>query len=420
MISLARAWQLLNDAAAPLASRTVPPNAACGCRLAEPVTAEADWPPADVSAMDGFAAKAADLARGAPLPVAFSVSAGVLPPALPAGSAARIFTGAVLPSGADVVVPQEEATIHPDGRVLLRESPAGTYVRRRGEVCRAGQVLAGAGTLVTPALLGVLAALAPRAVDILPRPRVAVLTTGDELLGLDAERTPGCIRDSNGPMLAALARQAGWDVRQTSRVNDEATAIRAALAELVEHTDLIITNGGVSVGARDHVPRVVTDLGGETLFHGVRIKPGKPTLIARVQTAWIVGLPGNPLSAFVGWHLFALPLGRRLAGQRRAFGHGCVKATLTQAARGDAERTLIAPALMTGTDTGCRVELLEWRGSHDLLALARSNAFALLDVGTAYAAGVAVPCIPACADGLVPGQTESASETTHPEAHIHG
>jgi molybdopterin molybdotransferase len=395
MLTLKAARVLLVKEIEPLPARCVPVPEARGDRLAESPRAALDWPEADVSVMDGYAARAVDLAAHEPLPVAFEVPTGQVPEPLPAGAIARIFTGACLPAGADAVVPQEEARMESDGRIRLPVVEAGRFVRHHGEVVRRGDVLAEAGEVLTPQLVGLLIATGPREVRVTPRPRIGILTTGSELRAPDEPLRPGSIYDSNGPMLRALAAEALLEADHGRRVTDDLQATRQAIKELTTQVDLLVTSGGVSVGDYDLVPQALQDLGAELLFHRVTVKPGKPILVARLHNCMVVGLPGNPASAFVGWRLFARPIAERLAGDSRAFDFAGSTATLLTPAVNRGDRTLLAPSRLSRTDVGMSISVLPWKGSHDLIAMARANALAIMDPGLEKKAGEMIEYIPA-------------------------
>ncbi|HHQ49421.1 MAG TPA: molybdopterin molybdenumtransferase MoeA, partial [Acidobacteria bacterium] len=339
MIDVDTARAALATEAAPLPPRSLPLAEALGRRLAASPLADVDLPPADVSAMDGYAARSGDLRDGTALAVAFEIPAGTVPPPLPPGAAARIFTGAPLPEGADTVVEQERARPAGDRAVLLPPVPPWTNVRRRGELFAAGEALARPGDRVTPQRLALLAAGGAPTVEVIPRPRVAVLTTGSELAAAGERPGPGRIRDSNGPLLDALVRSAGLAPPERDHALDERPVLRAALQHLLDRADLVITTGGVSVGDYDLVPAVVEELGGATIFHRVAQKPGKPVLAARLGSTWLIGLPGNPLAVVVGWRLYALPLLRALAGDPAPFEEDLLEARLTGPARNRGRRT---------------------------------------------------------------------------------
>lgn len=381
MLTLKEAQVRLREVVTSLPAQQIATSEAAGYRLAADVQASTAWPTDDVSIMDGYAARAAEIATLGTLPIAFEIPAGHCPDTLPSGCCARIFTGALLPKGADVVVPQEDAE-QTVGGVRLKPLEAGKFIRFRGEVSQAGAVLAEAGTLVTPQLLGLLVAVGPTVLGVIPRPRVAVLTTGAELLAPEAELEPGRIRDSNGPMLVALVQAAGMTCSGHQRVADSVEATVEALERACSNADLIVTNGGVSVGDYDLVPQAIERLGGELLFHRLAIRPGKPALVARLSSTWIVGLPGNPASAFVGWHLLARSLAQRLGGDPQAWQAQVVSARLEATVGNRGERTVLAPAALRYDDQTWLVRPLDWKGSHDILALARANALIEIEPGT--------------------------------------
>lgn len=390
---------IFEDARALLARRVEPLPAAprslisaLGCRLAAMAHAAVDYPAADVSAMDGYAV------RGAELPgefgVAFTAAAGGPPAPLPAAAAARIFTGASLPPGADTVVIQEVAEARPDGRVRLPATTPGANVRRRGEVFARGAVVATAGELLTPARLALLAAAGVAEVAATPRPRLALLVTGDELAPLGHPLAAGQLYDSNGPMLEALAAEAHLEVVAVRRVGDEPAALRQAVAELASRCNLLVTSGGVSEGERDLLPRLLAELGAELAFHKVAMQPAKPLLVANLQGTWVVGLPGNPVSALVGWRLFARPLAEALAGNRHALAEHPLPATLVAPLASPAKRLLFRPARLGWTGARWEVEVIPWQGSHDLGAAAPATALARLERGQGAAAGEVVGAYP--------------------------
>jgi molybdopterin molybdotransferase len=344
--------------------------------------------------MDGYAARHADLQLGLPLPVAFEIQAGHVSGPLPTGHAARIFTGAVLPTGADTVVPQEEAAVDDDGSVRLQPLPCGAHLRRRGEVLAAGSAVAGPGDPVTPHRIALLAAAGAHRVTVVPKPRVAVVITGSEIVPANEAPGPGQIRNSNGPMLSALARRAGLGVPTQRHAADTTVDLRRALQSAFEEADVVVTSGGVSVGDYDLVPEVARSLGGEVLFHRVAVKPGKPVLAVRTGDRWLIGLPGNPVSVLAGWRMFVRPLVRVLAGDTAAFEEPPVAAALEEPASVTGGRTELRPAVLSTGDASTRVRVLPWRGSHDLVAAAAANALARIEAHALHPAGDVVPCYP--------------------------
>jgi len=301
-----------------LPSELAGPAEALGRVLAMDLTAPRTQPPADNAAMDGYAVHASDCTRpGAHLKVVARLFAGDQPgPHLGPGEAARIMTGAPLPPGADAVVMQERTRREGDGLDVLDSILPGQHVRPAGEDAREGDLLLGAGTVLGLAEAGILWSQGILKVPVVRRPRVGVISTGDELTD-PAAPEPGRILDSNGPMLTAAASRAGAEATHLGRCPDDPKALRAAL-ERARHLDVIITSAGASVGERDLVRGVLQDMGAEERFWRLAIKPGKPLAYARLGNAHVFSLPGNPVSALVTFELFVRPALRRLAGHAAA------------------------------------------------------------------------------------------------------
>ena len=300
--------------------------------LAQDIRSALDVPGFDNSSMDGYAVSSAEVAAAIAadqaLPVSQRIPAGHFGPALQPGSVARIFTGAPVPAGADAVQMQEEAEVQPDGSVRFQQAPAaGQFIRRRGEDVRQGEVVLAAGTRLGPAALGLAASLGLASLPVRTRPRVALFSTGDELVmpGEVAPEAmaPGAIYNSNRYFLAVLLKRLGCEVSDLGIVPDRRDATIEALQQAAESHDLIVTSGGVSVGEEDHVKPAVQQLGGLDLWQ-IAIKPGKPFAhgwIARPGDGeadrgrcHFVGLPGNPVSSFVTFLLLVRPLLLRLQG----------------------------------------------------------------------------------------------------------
>lgn len=282
---------------------------AAGRVLAAPVVAPHDVPHFANSAMDGFAVQAHDVAEpGAVLEIVSDVPAGQVA-SVPVGSgqAIRIMTGAPMPEGADTVVKVEDTTVD-DGKVTVSTSvEVGNYVRPAGGDVEAGSIVFDAGTRLTPMHLGVLATLGVVEPEVAVKPRVGVMSTGDELLPPETtELAPGMIRDSNRPMLIALLEETGVDVVDYGRVPDDSDSMRAAIGRAAAETDVIVTSGGVSMGDYDVTKLVLRDeIGIE--FMQVAMKPGKPFAFGKIGGALFFGLPGNPVSAMLSYETFARP-----------------------------------------------------------------------------------------------------------------
>ena len=304
---------------------------ALGRVLARPVVSALDVPPADNSAMDGYALRLADLpadvlAAGTLLPVSQRLPAGVVGQALQPGTAVRIFTGAQLPAGADAVVMQEQCEAVADaagaglGQVRLLALPQlGQWIRRRGEDVQQGAEVLAVGTRLTPQALGLAAAVGASRLTVRRRPRVALFSTGDELVMPGESLKPGAIYNSNRFTLRGLLQAAGCEVQDLGIVPDRLDATRDALRRAAAGNDLIITSGGVSVGEEDHIKPAVKAEGWLEAWQ-VAIKPGKPLAFGAVrrgdtgQEALFIGLPGNPVSSFVTCLLAVAPVLRALQG----------------------------------------------------------------------------------------------------------
>lgn len=293
----------------------VPLAGAAGRILARDLVADIPVPGWDNSAMDGYALCIDDVARaGGSLAVSQRIPVGVPPAALEPGTAARIFTGAPIPEGADTVVMQE-ACCEAEGRVRIEKLPAqGANIRPAGEDFARGAVALPAGRRLRPVDVGVAASLGHADVEVAARLRVAILATGDELVRPGRPLGPGQIYSSNGSLLFALLTELGCAPLSPVEVADSPAATREALAAAAEAADLVLTSGGVSVGEEDHVKAAVEALGTLDLWK-VAIKPGKPLAFGRVGKAAFIGLPGNPVALFVTFALFAAPAIRRLQGR---------------------------------------------------------------------------------------------------------
>lgn len=301
-----------------LEAERVPLEAALDRVLREELRAAAPLPPHDYSAMDGYAVDTRSLPGAPPfeLPVAGESRTGRVAPRLAAGSACRIFTGAMLPEGADAVVMQEDVTVeHGVARLVARPAP-GDHVRRAGEDLASGAVALEAGARLGPYQLGLAAALDRGELLVSRRPRVTVLCTGDELRPPGSPARAGSIPESNGIALAALARRASAEVTRGDTVPDDRDEASRRITAALDASDVLVTVGGVSVGDHD-VVRPALEAAGVTLdFYKVAIKPGKPLTFGRRGATVVLGLPGNPVSAQVTFALFGLPLLRALTSEQ--------------------------------------------------------------------------------------------------------
>ncbi|QSN60222.1 MULTISPECIES: gephyrin-like molybdotransferase Glp [unclassified Caballeronia] len=326
MLATADALGRLLDAARPVTdTERIDTLDALGRVLAADVTSPLDVPPMHTSAMDGYAVRAADLAAASDAaPVALRVSqripAGHTAEPLAAGTAARIFTGATVPPGANAVVMQEMAQASDDGTVAFTQPPAaGEWITRQGADIERGSVILRAGTRLTPQALGLAASVGCAALDVTRRVRVAIFFTGDELRMPGEPLAPGAIYNSNRFTLRALLAKLGCDVTDFGIVADRLDATRDTLRRAALDHDLILTCGGVSVGEEDHVKPAV-EAEGRIAMWQIAMKPGKPLAFGAVrrgeggQEAFFIGLPGNPVSSFCTFLLFVRPFVLRLAG----------------------------------------------------------------------------------------------------------
>jgi molybdopterin molybdotransferase len=363
---------------APLGAEPVKVDDALGRILAEDVASELDQPPFDSSAMDGYAVVAGSAAE---LPVIGESRAGApAAAALAPGQAIRISTGAQLPEGADSVIPIErvEAT---DGLVSVPQTEPGANIRRAGEDVLAGVTVLRAGAELGPAELAVLASFGRTDVLCGRRPRVAILATGDELVPPPAPLGPGQIRDSNATALAALASRAGAEVVSRRHVADEPEATAEALREALAAAEVVCVSGGVSVGPHDHVKPALAELGVEERFWRVALRPGKPTWFGRhgERGALVFGLPGNPVSVIVTFHLFVRPALRRLAGGEASDTRA--RALLDSPLARNPKRDEVVRCRLEARDDGWHVRPTKEQGSHVLTSMVGADAFALIPRG---------------------------------------
>ncbi len=374
---------------------SVPLARSRGRILARPLVADRDQPPFPRSTRDGFACRAKEASRHEPLAIAGASRAGD-PPAgpLPPGSAWEIMTGAAVPAGADAVMMIEHVETAEDRqprtvRLLPpRTVSAGENVVALGAQARAGQELLAPGAVIDAGQIALAASCGYAEIEVFARPRVAILATGDELVPVEAEPGPGQIRNSNGPMLAALVEAAGGKPWLLPAAADIADALDASIAQ-ARDADLLLITGGVSAGKFDLVEPALARAGSTFHFTGVKIQPGKPTVFGELPATALVqnqdctkccfGLPGNPVSSAVTFLLFAAPVLAALSGRRD---HG-PRFALAQLAGAVTHR----PGLMRFLPAACtfgaanvmpEVSLIPWHGSGDLAALARSNCFLVI------------------------------------------
>jgi molybdopterin molybdotransferase len=286
--------------------------------LAQDLVSALQVPPADNSSMDGYAVRCADLAANVSLPVSQRIPAGSSGSPLASMTVARIFTGAPIPAGADAVVMQEDCAVQPDDSVLIQVAPQpGQWIRRAGEDVTRGAVVLSKGERLSPASLGVAASIGMNQLAVVRRPKVALFSTGDELVmpGTVApqDMPSGAIYNSNRFFLRALLQRLGCEVSDLGIVPDQLDATKNALRAAAQNHDLILTSGGVSVGEEDHIKPAVQSLGHLDLWQ-IAIKPGKPFAYGRVADAHFIGLPGNPVSSYVTFLMLVRPFLLKLQG----------------------------------------------------------------------------------------------------------
>ncbi len=359
-------------------TETIPLLDSLGRITAAPVRSRVDHPPFDKSAMDGYAVAGDDPDRE--WTVQETLAAGGTPrKPVTRGTCSKIMTGAMLPPGADTVVMVEDTETEGDRVRLIRgEIRKGDHICPRGEDARAGALVAEAGRRITPQLMGSLAACGHDRVEVFTLPRLAVLTTGDEIVLPGKELRPGQIYNSNGFSLYGQYRAMGMEVRFGGGAPDTLAGLKERIGTLLRDHDVLVISGGVSMGDFDFVPRAVEELGGRVHFDKVAVKPGKPTLFATLGEKLIFGLPGNPVSTFIITEILVKPALNRLMN--------CVEPPLetvgrlaAQVSRRKTERTEFRPVHCCGD----RVEPVEYHGSAHLLALPRANGLIRIERGVA-------------------------------------
>jgi molybdopterin molybdotransferase len=333
--------------------------------------------------MDGYALRAQDLTnRESVLEVIEEITAGRTPQrSLGPRQAARIMTGAPIPDGCDAVVMIEKTHSVETNRVQINDGPVkpGQNILRKGREMRAGEKILAAGTILRPQELGMLATLGRVKAALYPRPKVAVIPTGDEIVEVSEVPPPGKIRNGNGPMLMAQVARAGGVPHALRIARDTEESLRTLIAEGLSHP-LLLLSGGVSAGKLDLVPGVLSSLGVEGHFHKVSMKPGKPIFFGTKGEHLVFGLPGNPVSSLVCFELFARPAIRRLMGHSMR-GPQFVDATLVEDFVYKTDRPTYHPAQLAVSESGWSVRAVPWFGSPDLRGLADGNAFVLFPSG---------------------------------------
>jgi molybdopterin molybdotransferase len=374
--------------------------AGCSNRvLAQDIAATNDLPPFNNSSMDGFAVRASDVMDASSdsprsLRVVADIPAGSYPTiSLAAGEAARIMTGALVPEGADAVIPVEDTnfdnrdagTPAPEEVQILRSAGSGANVRPRGMDLRTGQVVLNKGRVLKPQDLGLLAMLGFANVLVYRKPRIALFSSGDELLPVDAPLEEGKIRDSNSYTLAALLEEAGVEVIRLGVAKDNPEAVRALLEKAVDlEVDLILSSAGVSVGAFDFVKQVI-ESNGKMDFWRVNMRPGKPLAFGEYKQILFIGLPGNPVSSFVGFEVFVRPTLQRLRGSLNG-GRSTIRVRCEEQIDSDGRESYLRAQVDEKEGTFI-ARLTGHQGSGNLHSLVQANALLIIPAG--------VKCVPA-------------------------
>ena len=376
LLPISEARELVLAAVEPLPAEDVPLDHALGRVLAYDVESALDVPPFDSSAMDGYAVVAGAAAE---LRVVGEARAGHPAPArVEPGTAVRISTGGAVPAGADAVVPVERSE-ESDASVRVPDASAGDNVRRAGEDVRRGDVVLRAGIVLGPAEVGVLASVGRAVVSCARLPRVVLLVTGDELTEPGDELAPGRIFSSNAYALAGQVATAGGRLVRRENVPDDAEETRAGLERALGDADVVCVSGGVSVGPHDHVKRALRELGVEERFWGVRLKPGKPTWFGVRDRRLVFGLPGNPVSAMVTFHLFARPALRALQGATPEDDRA--KAILDEPVRRNPHREQAVRVRLRANGDGWHAATTGDQGSHMLTSMLGAAGLALIPLG---------------------------------------
>ncbi|WP_310429565.1 gephyrin-like molybdotransferase Glp [Chamaesiphon sp. VAR_48_metabat_135_sub] len=396
MLPVSHAEKIILDLVRPSSGiESIDLNLATGRILATSIVSRLDFPHWDNSAMDGYAVKFADVRSSTSkhpitLEVVEEIPAGYQPQReIQSGEAARIFTGAIVPAGADTIVMQEHTQPVQKNFVKIQITPtARSFIRQRGEYARIGDSLLAAGTVLNPAEIAILAATGCSEVEVYRRPRVAILSTGDELVTPNRLLKPGQIVDSNQYALAAFVQQAGGIPICMGIVPDDRAKLTAAMSEAISSADFVLSTGGVSVGDYDYVEDILAELGGDIQIRAVAIKPGKPLTVAKFnrgdRSVVYFGLPGNPVSALVSCWRFVKPAMAKLAGLPKSSWYPkWIEAITTQDLTADGKRETYLWGKLELIDGIHHFTLAG--GSHssgNLINLAGTNALAVIPVNT--------------------------------------
>ncbi len=380
MITVAEALKIIKGEVAPLKSERVTIDDALGRVLAENIEADTDMPPFDRSQMDGYAVRTRDT-RAAPVKLAIvgeSAAGSAWKGELKRGEAVRIMTGAPLPAGADSVQKVEHTSEH-DGVVTIDDATEkGRYIVRRGTEVKVGATVLSAGEIISARSIAVPAAFGYARVRVARRPRVAIMATGAEIVDIARRPKPDQIRNSNSVMLASLCDEAGAIAEILPAAGDDLSELKDRIATAVRTCDILVTTGGVSVGKYDLTKTALSELGAQIFFEKLRLRPGKPTVFAKLKKTHIFGLPGNPVSAAVTFYLFVRYAVRLMMSASET---GLLQSTaiLARDVKGTRERDSYLPVRMQTDAKGTMIaEPLRWHGSSDFAGFAGSDGLAII------------------------------------------
>jgi len=383
MISISEAIQIVISQIAQLPAQEIAIDLSHGRILAEDIVADTDLPPFDRAQMDGYAVRAADVANvPASLRIVGESAAGAgWHHEMKAGEAVRIMTGAPVPTGADAVQ-QVELTRENDSQVeILAPVELGRSIVRQASEIKSGETVLRAGEEINAAMIATLASFGYAKVKVSRRPRVAVMATGSELVDVDQKPGQDQIRDSNNYTIEAYATMSNAVVERLPLAGDDTEELKRQISRAAEHTDVLITSGGVSMGVYDFTKAALKELGAEIFFERVALRPGKPTVFARLGDTLVFGLPGNPVSVSVTFNLFVRTALRAMQGAKETT-LPVEHAVLARNLKGSIDRESYLPATLRTDEKGMLLaQPLKWGGSSDFVSFARATALINLPAG---------------------------------------
>jgi len=390
MLSVPEAEKLILEQVQPLtAAEPVSLDAVAGRILATPIRSALDYPHEDNSAMDGYAARSRDLSQASPdqpvtLNIVEEIPAGVPPHhELQSGQAARIFTGGILPLGADTIVMQEDTQQEGKQVQIFAAATPGQFVRKKGSFYQAQQPLLPPGIRIGAPEIAILAAMQCREIAVYCPPRVSLFSTGNELITPEEKLERGQLVDSNQYALKELVKAQGSVPIPLGIIRDDPELIKSAIAQAISASDIVISTGGVSVGDYDYIEQILTELGGTIHISSVAIKPGKPLTFATFPNCYYFGLPGNPVSALVTFWRFVAPAIKKLSGQTNHLTPTFVKAKTQQELRANGKRETYLWGQVEAIAGDYQFQVAGGSySSGNLINLAQTNALAVLPIGT--------------------------------------